>query len=178
MQAVLDLPAVRRFTDEMNDRVRRGDNGEGVVRSDLDESIRFHVQLCDEFRTFVDEWALAVFSGRIAFDREVEDLLKREASHLLRRAESVAVRGRAKAEVHYEFAELDALHGRIAGLDYLLKNWVSPQLAVGPAPRVHVPDAAAAQISERLEKLPPLPAGWRPNDPQHQAIFEKQRRGQ
>jgi hypothetical protein len=76
--ATLDLMAVQRFTAELNDRLRRCDNGEGMICVSLDESINYYVQLCAELRTYVNQWARAIFTGQVAFDQAVEDLLKEE----------------------------------------------------------------------------------------------------
>ena len=69
MQAIFDFPAVQRFTADSNDRVHRCENGEAKPYG---ERITTYFQACDEFRAFMSEWAQAVFSGRIAFDRETE----------------------------------------------------------------------------------------------------------
>ncbi len=175
MLATLDLPAVRRFTDDLNDRLRRCDNGEGMVCSNLDKSINYYVQLCHELREYVNQWARAVFTSQLAFDPEVEELLKRETRRLLHRAKQVAARGRAKEGQCFALQGLNALHYHVADFDYLLENWVSPRPAVGPTPRVKLPDAAKQKISERLEQLPALPSDWRPTDPEQLAFFQKQR---
>ena len=175
MPATLDLPAVRRFSDGLNERLRQCDNGEGTVCSNLEESISYYVALCDELRGYVNEWARAVFTGRVAFDPEVEALLKKAAQALLGRAKQVAARGRATEGECFELQNLDALHYRIADFDYLLENWVSPRLSAGPAPRVKLPDAAEQQIIERLEKLPALPSNWRPTNPEQLTFFQKKK---
>jgi hypothetical protein len=169
------LAAARRFTDELNDRARRCDNREGMICSNLDESINHYVQLCRDLRGYVNEWARAVFTGRVAFDREVEALLKEETRHLLHRAKQKAALGRALDERCFQLEGLGALHHYIVDLDYLLENWVSPRPAVSPAPRVRLPGAVGQQILERLGALPPYPSGWRPDDPEQLAFFEKQR---
>src|ERR1035438_4537112 len=54
MPATLDLTDVRRFTDDLNDRLRRCENGEGMICSSLDESINYYDQLCGEMRAYVN----------------------------------------------------------------------------------------------------------------------------
>jgi hypothetical protein len=176
MPATLDLPTVRRFTDDLNERLRRCDNGEGMICSSLDESINYYVRLCGELREYVNQWARAVFMGRVAFDPEVEKLLMMESRRLLHRAKQVAACGRVMNGQRFVLEGLGALHYHIADLDYLLENWVSPRLAVGAAPRVKLSEAAEQQASERLEKLSPLPSDWRPTDPEQVAFFQKQQR--
>jgi len=175
MPATLDLFAVRRFTEDLNERIRRCDNGEGMICSTLEKSIDHYVQLCGELRAYVNQWARAIFTGQTAFDPAVEDLLKEEVRRLLHRSKQLAARGRAMDGQCYVLQGLNPLHCYIADFDYLLENWVSPRLAVSPAPRVKLSQAVEQKISERLDKLSALPADWRPSDPEQLAIFQKQR---
>jgi len=156
MSAILDLPAVRRFTEDLTDRLRRCDNGEGAICSNLDESINHYVHLCGDLRAYINQWARAIFTKQVAFDPAVEDLLKEEMRHLLHRAKQLAARGRAMDGQCYVLQGLNALHCHIADFDYLLENWVSPRPAVSPAPRVKLSNAVEKQVLERLEKLSAL----------------------
>jgi hypothetical protein len=174
MPATLDLSAVRRFTDDLNERLRQCDNGEGMFCSNLSATINHYVQLCGELRAYLNQWARAIFTGQTAFDQAVEDLLKEEARRLLHRSKQVAAQGRAMDGMCYVLPGLNPLHCHLADLDYLLENWVSPRLAVSPAPRVKLPQAAVEQIMEHIGKLPALPADWRPNDPEQLARFRRQ----
>ena len=63
MPATLDLDAVRRFTDDLNDQLRKCDTSEGMICSTLDESINYYAQLCLELRAFIQEWAHAIFTN-------------------------------------------------------------------------------------------------------------------
>ena len=157
MSATLDLPAVRRFTDDLKDRLHRCDDGEGMVCSNLDGTINFYVELCGELRAYVNQWARAIFTGQLTFDPAVEALLKDEARQLLQRAKQVAARGRAMDGPCYLLQGLNMLHCYIADFDYLLENWVSPRLAVSPTPRLKLSREAEQQIMARLEKLSALP---------------------
>jgi hypothetical protein len=175
MPATLDLPAVRRFTEDLNDRRSRCDNGEGMICSNLEEIINHYAQLCAELRAYINRWARAIFTEQVAFDPAVEELLKEETRRLLQRAKQVAARGRALDGQCYVLQGLNALHCHIADFDYLLENWVSPRPAVSPAPRVKLSSAAEQKVIERLGKLSALPSDWRPTDPEQLAFFEKQR---
>ena len=93
MPATLDISAVRRFTDDLNDRLRQCDNGEGMFCSNLSATINYYVQLCGELRAYVNQWARAIFTGQTAFDQDVEDLLKEEGRRLLHRSKQVAAQG-------------------------------------------------------------------------------------
>jgi hypothetical protein len=160
MPATLDLVAVRRFTDDLNERLRRCDNGEAMICSNLDESINHYVLLCSQLRAYVNQWARAVFTGQVAFDQAVEDLLKEELRSLLHRSKQTAARGRAMDGQCYVLQGLNQLHCYIADFDYLLENWVSPRPAVSPAPRVRLSQAAEQQVIERLKTLSALPPDW------------------
>lgn len=174
MLATLDLAAVRRFTANLNERLRRCDNGEGMECSTLENSINHYVQLCEELQRGVERWAHAVFSGEVSLDPAVETLLKHETQHLIARAKRVAERGHTFEGPCYYFGELDRLYRRIRELEVLLAHWVTPQQAVGPTPRTKILDETERLIKERLAKLQPLPSDWRPADPEQVAFFRKQ----
>ena len=175
MLATLDLFTVRRFADDLNDRLRRCDNGEGMICGNLDESINHYAQLCGELRAYIRQWARAIFTGKVAFDPAVEELLKHEVLGLLHRSKQVAARGRAMDGQCYVLQGLNSLHCHMADLDYLLQNWVSPRLAASPTPRVTLSEAAEQQVAERIGKLSGLPTDWRPSDPEQLDFFQKQR---
>jgi len=175
MPAILDISAARRFTDDLNERLRQCDNGEGMFCSNLSATIDHYVQLCGELRAYVNQWARAIFTGQTAFDQAVEDHLKEEVRRLLHRSKQLAAQGRAMDGMCYVLPGLNPLHCHLADLDYLLENWVSPRLAVSPAPRVKLSYAAEQQVRERIGKLSALPADWHPSDPEQLAFFQQQR---
>lgn len=158
MPATLDLSAVRHFADSLDEQMRECDNGEGMVCSTLDQSINHYAGLCQALREYINGWARAIFTGQAAPNAEVETLLKTQAQQLLRRAKKVAAQGRAMDRYCWVLQGLNTLHCHIADFDYLLENWVSPQPAVRPAPRVKVPSEAGQQIAEHLAKLQPMAA--------------------
>jgi hypothetical protein len=165
-----DLPAVRRFADDLNIRLA-GCNGNGKVCATLDETIKCHFELCSELRDNINRWARAVFAGQAPFDPAVEALFQDEMRRVLLNAEPLLDQGRALCEACYELVWLPALVHHVADLSHLAANWVSPQLAVGPAARVTPGEAAGQQIRERLATLKPLPAAWCPKDPAQAALF-------
>ena len=164
METILDLAAVRRFTDTLREDLRRCDHGEGTECLTLEGVIGYYVNRCAALHERIRAWVRAVFSGRITFDPESEALLQTSARQLLASAKEIAAYGRAKDDVCGELEGLSHLHSYVAKFDYLLDNWVSPRLAVGPAARVEIPNEAAREIRERLTKLAPLPADWLPGD--------------
>ncbi len=128
MPPTLDLPTVRAFTEDLAEQIRRCDKGEGSV----EDSINHYLRLCGELRAYINQWARAIFTGQLEFDPDVETLLKDEARRLLHRAKQTAAMGRTMDRERSVLRGLDALHYRVADLDYLLENWVSPCLAVSP----------------------------------------------
>src|SRR5579883_835204 len=173
MLATFDLPAVSRFAAELRKRQRQCETGEGMICSNLDESINCHADLCRDLLSTLSEWASAVFKGRIAFDHQVEAEFRAQIRDLLPHAKRVAAEGREKNWMCFELQGLNALHYLIAELDYLQDHWVSPRLAVAPSPRISIPDAAGRQITERLGRLPPLSHDWCPSDPEQIAWYQK-----
>jgi hypothetical protein len=157
MLATFDLSAVRRFTVNLEEQMRRCNNGEGMECARIDEAILCHVKLCEELGQVVNAWARAVFKGQIAFDPQVEVLLKEQMRELTNQVKEIAACGREWNGRCYELQELNALHFHFADLSYLLEHWVTPQLAVSPAPRVRLPEAVKAQALERLARLPAAP---------------------
>lgn len=171
----LDLDAVRGYAKDLEDQIRRCDNGEGMFCSDLDGRIDHYVELCQNLRSYISRWARAVFEGRIGFDREVEDAFQSQIQLLLRRSDEVAAHGRQMDGMCFTLEGLNPLHHQIASLYYLRDHWVSPRRAIGPAPRVELAHAAAQEIAERLESLEPLPADWHPSDPLQDIYFQHKR---
>ncbi len=172
-----DLAEVRRLTADLHARMNRCDNGEGAECSNLDGALRHYAALCCEFREGVRQWGRAVFSGRVAFDPEVERAWREEGQRLYARALEMSAYG-ARAEVPcYVLDGRAALGAAVWDLYRLLNDWVTPKLAVGPAARgglVFSPKAAE-EARRRADALPPLPADWQPGDPRQQARFRKLR---
>jgi hypothetical protein len=153
MPATLDIMAVRRLTHELDARRNQCDNGEGMICANLDQSINHYVALSRELRGYINQWAKSIFTGQAELDPAAEVLLKEEVRRHLNRAKQVAALGRAMDEQCFMLQGLNPLHFHIADFDYLLENWVSPQLAVSPAPRVKLSYTAESQIAERIGKL-------------------------
>jgi hypothetical protein len=156
MLATLDLPAVRRFTDELSGRARRCDNGERMEWSALEKDVQHYAILCRELREAIRQWARAIFTGEIEFDTEAENLWKAETGRLLQSAKKIAEQSQKFEGPGYELDGLNRLHRHIADLDQVVAHWVSPRLSVGPAARVKIPEQIAEIMKERLKTLPPM----------------------
>lgn len=174
-----DLAEVRGFAADLDARMDRCDNGEGMACARWEDALKHYAALCCEFRLRVREWGRAVFVGRVPLDPEVDRVLREEGRRLYARASEMAVRGQqAEAEVPcFILDERGALRAALWDLHRLLSPWVTPGLAVGPSAR-HEPVTDPAEIArarERLDALPPLPADWQPTDPRLQQQFRQLR---
>jgi hypothetical protein len=172
-----DLAEVRGFAADLDARMDRCDNGEGMECANVDDTLRHYAALCCEFRESVRQWGRAVFAGRVAFDPKVEQVWLDEGVRLYSRAVEMVAYGQ-KAEVPCYLLDGQAvLQSALWNLYKLLKGWVSPKLAVGPSARqgLTLDPVAAAETRQRIESLPPLPANWEPADPRQQRQYKKLR---
>ncbi len=176
MNETLDLATVRRFTEELDSRVSRCDNGEGGECRTLDATLSQYVLLCTEYRTAVNDWARTVFSGRVEGDPEIESLFLRAGAALLGHSKRALERGHQFEGPCYYLDGLTGLERWVRDLDYLLSNWVSPAISVGPAPRTFLSDRVAQEVRAGLAGLPSLPVDWSPSTLEQADVFNKQRR--
>jgi hypothetical protein len=176
-----DLAEVRSFATDLEARMNRCDNGEGLECSNLDDTLRHYATLCCEFREHVRQWGRAVFAGRAAFDPKVEEIWLDEGVRLYSRAVDMLSYGeQAEDGPCFVLDGNAALRSALLGLYQLLKGWVTPKLAVGPSARrglVLSPDTAA-EVRRRIDALPPLSATWQPANARQQRQFKKLRRRQ
>lgn len=169
-----ELPEVRRFAAELNARLNRCDNGEGMECSNLDDALKHYAGRCCEFREGVRQWAQAVFAGRIKFDPEVEGVWLDEGYRLYSRASDMLAYGQKMEVPCYELDGHAVLRSALLNLYQLLSEWVPPQPAVGPSARRGMPldSAAAEEVRRRIEALPPLPKDWKPADSHQRSRFK------
>ncbi len=152
MLTTYDLPAVQQFALEIHSR-RASCNGEGMFCSNVDESLGCHFKVCDELIQAVTNWAREVFAGRIEFEPEVERVFKSELERALDDARSCAQFGRSVTTECFNLERLSSLESAVQRIDFLLKNWISPQKSVAPGPRVTPSAAADAEIRNELGRL-------------------------
>jgi hypothetical protein len=98
----------------------------------LDQTLRSCAELCYEFENEIRAWSQAVFSGQIAFDPEVESVLRNEGTSLLSRALYMMADSRKSDVPCYVLEGNAALAAATFDLSGLLCNWVSPRLSVRP----------------------------------------------
>lgn len=175
---MFDLAEVRIFVANLEDRMNRCDNGEGMECANLDDSLRHYAILSCEYREEVRQWGRAVFAGRVAFDPEVERLWQDEGHRLYFRAMEMLGYG-AKAEAScYVLDGRAALEAALWNMHQLLVGWVTPSRAVGPSARqgLALAPESAAEARRKIDSLPPLPSDWQPLDPRQQNQLRKLRR--
>jgi hypothetical protein len=172
-----DLDEVRSFVADLDAKLDRCDNGEELACATLDDALRHYAERCCEFCGAVRTWSRAIFAGRLRFDPAVEQAWLDEGNRLLSRAMQMAVYGETAEVPCYELEGRFDLDSGVMGLERLLKGWVTPKLAVGPAARETgvLDPVAAEEIRQRVASLPPLPKDWQPDDPTQRSIYRKLR---
>ena len=168
-----ELEEVRGFAAELNAQMDRCDNGEGMECATLESALRHYAGLCCRFRDRVREWGRAVFYGHAAFDPQVETAWLDEGLQLYMRAFELWKHGQRHAIACYMLEGQIVLQAALWDLHRLIKQWVSPKRAVGLSARlvVDLDPAQAERVRRQIESLPPLPADWRPDDPQQQRVY-------
>jgi hypothetical protein len=170
-----DLAEVREFAAELDARMDRCDNGEGMECATLDSALSRYADICCEFREEVREWARAVFTGRVDYCLEVERAWLHEGYLLLNRATAMWSHGQNSEGQCFILEGRIFLQAALWGLYRLLSGWVTPKLAVSPLAR-RVPVSSSLDIDEihkRIAALPPLPANWQPDHPSQRALYRK-----
>lgn len=173
-----DLVEVRNFAANLDARIEQCDNGEGMECANLDATLQQYAKLCCELRDKVREWGRAVFTGRVAFDPEVEQVWMDECFQLYVRAAEMASHGLKAESSCWVLDGQGQLQAALWGLYQLLNPWVTPHLAVGPSARQRaaLSQAATDEARRRIEALPRLPADWRPDDPRQRSLYRKLRK--
>lgn len=172
-----ELADVRDFAADLNARMDRCDNGEGMECSSLDATLRHYAALCCEYLDKVRQWGREVFAGRVAFDTEVERVWRDEGNQLYGRATEILLYGQTAEVECFTLDGQDALQSALWELYHLLDGWVTPKLAIGPSARqgLALDPEAAEEALRRLESLPPLPNGWQPDDARQRWRYRKLR---
>lgn len=172
-----DLAEVRGFTADIHARMNRRHNGEGSECAALGADLRHYAELCREFCNQVRQWGLAVFSGRVELDPEVEEVLKEDGRRLYSRAMELWRYSEGSETSCFSLDEQVHLKDALWDLDRLINRWVTPKLAVGPsARRWMIPGSAATeQEINRVASLPPLPVDWQSGDPRQHELSRKLR---
>jgi hypothetical protein len=172
-----DLAEVRDYATDLDARMNRCDNGEGMECANLDDALRHYAALCCEFRERVRQWGRAVFAGRVGFDPEVERVWRQEGMRLYSRSVEMLAYGQESEVSCYSLDGPAVLQSALWDLSQLLNTWVSPKLAVGPSARqgLTLTPVDSEEVRRRVDELPPLPVEWQPTDPRQRKQFERLR---
>jgi hypothetical protein len=133
-------------------------HGEGNACETLDKSLECCAKICFELTESVRKWAHDVFSGEVVFDPEAEAAWRAAMKQFYSKANRIWQMGR-KAELPcYELPSQCMLESAMWHLKWLLDDWVSPKLSVGPSARVRLKfdESESAAIREQIAALPPL----------------------
>lgn len=171
MLTTFDIDEVRRFAQEVETERNECDSSDFC--SDLDQHITCLSRACSRWQEAVTDWAQAVFRGEIEFDSKVEEVLKAELLSAANRSRHHVKHGREVKNQCHDLEMLDYLDAVVQWFDYLLKNWVSPQRSVMPAPRVKIPEPTLSEIEKSTRGLPPLPPDWRPKNMRQLRMFNR-----
>jgi hypothetical protein len=172
MQA-FSLEEVKSITSKLGVQLDACDNGEGMECASLDDSLTHYAITCLTFYSAVREWAQAVFSGRISSDPHTVAVWREEGDRLLRRCEDMLVRGEQANIPCFDLPGQDMLRAAMWKLNDVLSNWVNPEIASGPIPRVKLSPDMVQDAKDRIANLPPLPEGWLPQDRRQRSLYRK-----
>jgi hypothetical protein len=170
-----DLAEVRAFTADLDARMNKCDNGEGMECANVDGTLRQYAVLCCDFCEQVQLWGRAIFYGQAAFDPAVEKLWLDEGIQLYRRASALWTYGQEMQGRCFVLENGAALGSALWRLERLLTSWVTPKPALAPLARHGVTwtPAAKQEAQKRVNALSPLPADWQPTDPRRRPLFQK-----
>jgi hypothetical protein len=154
--AVTDNP--QRFCGWVMAMLRQlGESPLVVDNNSTDQEKRIVCQFCvtigAELRLVVREWAQLIFSGKCELDPADEKACTETLCQLLNftsRLESVLTILSRDNHGHWRWNDLQSQRQALA---HLVKHWVTPQKAVGPAARVVHDGATALEIRTNLAKL-------------------------
>ena len=119
-----------------------------------------------------------MFAGRVEYESSFDSDLQEAAKQLVRSSLEMLDYGQRCQ------GRCDPLEGQIklqdaiCELSRLLRGWVTPKLAVSPAPRrwsMSNSDDDTEEIRRTIESLPPLPEDWQPDDPEQQVLYRELR---
>ena len=170
-----DLAEVRKFTANLTLRMKQCENGEGIECATLEDSLRHHARLCCELRDRIRDWGRSVFTGKVAFDPEVQRVWLDEGFELYYRAKESLIYGEIAEVPCYVLEGKSILQSALWELGLLLENWVSPSLSVSPSARqgLAVNPEVLQEARTRVSNLPLLPPDWRPSDARQQGQLRR-----
>ena len=173
-----ELEDVKTFAAELTASAERCDNGQGMYCFTLDKALSHYADLCCKYLDGVRGWANAVFTGAVKFDPNSERMWIESGKRLIIQAAHAHYYA-TKEHVPCQLDYYDPLGSALRQVGIIVEHWVSPQLAVSPAPRRKVKPTAeeTEEVRRRLEALPPLPSNWEPVDVKQQQILKKIKKG-
>lgn len=152
-----DVEDVCKLTTEMTLRLDACDNGVATECAGLDQSLWQYARACCDFVAHVRKWAQDVFSGKVAFDPQVEGEWLDGGRRLYHRALTMWERTAKAGVPSYALPEHRAFDASLRQLQRILTAWVSPKLSVAPSARNPLPPEIVAEAQRHVAQLPLLP---------------------
>jgi hypothetical protein len=131
-------------------------HGEGNACEKIDNQLDCCAEICFQMVQLFKQWSHGVFCGAVLFDPASEKLWQAEIVQIYLRAVKVWQSGR-KAEIPcYELPGQNKLSSALWHLNWLLEQWVTPKLSVGPAARrnLKLTEEQRDLIRKQLAALP------------------------
>jgi hypothetical protein len=162
---VCDYKKVFDIAAELNKRVSQCESGQGEMCDTIDNKLS---HLSDIYLAFVDtvrEWGRGVFSGRVVFDAEAEQLFKSQLLYLYNRAQSFLAAGKQSEQLCGALNGVRQMEAALGSIHLLLQGWVTPAPSIAPSPRItaFTDHDSVDEARRRIQALPALPHDWKPD---------------
>ncbi len=131
-------------------------HGEGNQCETLDKHLDCCADIGIEVIVAVTTWAQDVFAGRVAFDPEAESLWRAGVQRVYAQTKRIWQIGRKAQIPCWDLPGQSKLEAVLWHMNYLLQDWVTPKLSVGPSSRTTLNLSAeqSAAIQKQLAELP------------------------
>lgn len=168
-----DLKQVNEFAQEVNAKLDRCDHGEGIGCTTIEAFLSCYAGNCCDFIQKLRKWRGDVFSGRVAYNEQAERSWQLELTKLRDRTKKLADYATQAEAMCHSLDEENRLCNTIYEMDSILKEWVSPRLAVGPSARRTLKPEAVEAARRRIASLKPLPKDWKPYGEEQQKMYQR-----
>jgi hypothetical protein len=156
MMKTFDYEQVSTTLSPLKAKLQDCAHGEGNQCETLDKHLDCCAEICFEVHAAVVTWAQNVFAGKIAFDREAENLWRAEVAQIYAQAKRVWQVGRKAQVPCWDLPGQSKLETALWYLNFLLQDWVSPRQSVAPSARValQLTEEQSSAIRQQLANLP------------------------
>lgn len=170
-----DLKQVNKVAETVNAEMDQCGHGEGVNCATIETIVTCYANGCCSFMQQFRKWTNDVFAGRVAHNEQAERSWQLELTKLRDRAMQLANYVTQAESMCHSLDEENRLCAVIYDMDWILQNWVSPKLAVGPSARRVLKPELVEAARRRVAALKPLPKDWKPYGEDQQKMYQKLR---